>query len=205
MHYNWHWHWHWDYGNGDVGNQGTHETDMCLWGLGVGLPRKISAAGGKFVFDDDKETPEVLTTAYSYPELNKMIQFEVRHWATNEEQGVEVGNIFYGSEGYMVVKGYDSFAVYRGTHREAGPKKKAGGNHFANFIKVVRSRRTSDQNAPVETAHLASGLAHLGNISYRLGRQLEFDPEKERFIGDAEADRMLTRDYRAPFVVPERV
>ena len=203
VHYNWH--WHWDYGNGDVGNQGIHETDMCMWGLGVGLPSRISAAGGKFLFDDDKETPEILTINYTYPKLKKMIQFEVRHWCTNEEQGVEVGNIFYGSEGYMVVKGYNSFAVYLGSHRAAGPRKRGGGNHFANFIKAVRSRRVEDQNGPVETAHLSSALAHLGNISYRLGRHLEFDPEKERFRGDEEADRMLTRSYHAPFVVPERV
>jgi hypothetical protein len=116
-----------------------------------------------------------------------------------------VGNIFYGSDGYMLVKGYDTFEVYLGKNREKGPAKKAGGNHWANFIKAVYSRKTSDQNGPVETAHLASGLAHLGNISYRLGRQLEFDPSKERFVGDEEANRMLSRKYRAPFAVPEKV
>ena len=56
VHYNWH--WHWDYGNGDVGNQGIHETDMCMWGLGVTVcPTKVTSMGGKFLFDDDKETP----------------------------------------------------------------------------------------------------------------------------------------------------
>lgn len=203
VHYNWH--WHWDYGNGDIGNQGIHETDMCLWGLGVGLPTRITAAGGKFLFDDDKETPEILSVAYMYPEQKKMIQFEVRHWNTNHEAGVEVGNIFYGSEGYMVIKGYDSFAVFQGNGREPVRKRKAGGNHFANFVKAMRSRRTTDQNAPVETAHLSSALAHLGNISYRLGRTLEFDPESERFPRDGEANQLLARQYRAPFVVPERV
>jgi len=75
-------HWHWEYGNGDVGNQGVHETDLCQWGLEVELPSKVVAMGGKFLWDDDKETPEVLTTGYFYPELNRMIQFEVRHWCT---------------------------------------------------------------------------------------------------------------------------
>jgi predicted dehydrogenase len=201
VHYNWH--WHWDYGNGDIGNQGIHETDMCLWGLDVGLPQRITAGGGKFLFDDDKETPEVLSVSYSYPKLKKMIELEVRAWSTNDEAGVDVGNIFYGSEGYMVVKGYDSYSISGG--RESGRKHKAGGNHWANFIKAVRSRQTSDQNAPVETAHLSSALAHLGNISYRLGRTLQFDPETERFGGDEEANAMLTRKYRAPFVVPEHV
>src|SRR6266851_6450779 len=60
VHYNWH--WHWDYGSGDAGNQGIHEIDMCMWGLGVGLPEKIASMSGKFLFDDDKETPEIQTS-----------------------------------------------------------------------------------------------------------------------------------------------
>ena len=203
VHYNWH--WHWDYGNGDVGNQGIHETDMCMWGLDVGLPERVTAMGGKFLFDDDKETPEVLTSVYHYPKQKKIIQFEVRHWCTNEEHGVGVGNIFYGSDGYMVINGYDTYEVYLGQKREKGPSRKAGGNHYANFIQAVRSRKAEDQNGPVETAHLSSALAHLGNISCRLGRQLQFDPAMEKFVGDDEANRMLTRNYREPFVVPEKV
>jgi predicted dehydrogenase len=204
VHYNWH--WHWDYGNGDVGNQGIHETDMCMWGLGIDkLPSKITSMGGKFLFDDDKETPEVLTSTYLYPAEKKMIQFEVRHWCTNTEDGVGVGNIFYGSEGVMLVKGYDTYEIYYGQKREPGPKRKGGGSHYANFIKAVQSRKTSDQNGPVETAHLSSALAHLGNIAYRLERVLKFDPVAETFIGDEQADAMLTRNYRAPYVVPEKV
>jgi hypothetical protein len=204
VHYNWH--WHWDYGNGDVGNQGIHETDMCMWGLGVTkLPSKITSMGGKFLWDDDKETPEVLTSTYLYPNEKKMIQFEVRHWCTNLEDGVGVGNIFYGSDGILVVRHYDAYEIYLGEKREPGPKRKAGGDHYANFIKAVHSRKTSDQNGPVETAHLASGLAHLGNIAYRLERVLKFDPQSEKFIGDQEADKMLRRNYRAPYVVPENV
>ncbi len=204
VHYNWH--WTWNYGNGDVGNQGIHETDMCMWGLGVDtFPGRITAMGGKFLFDDDKQTPEVLSSVYLYPEQKKMIQFEVRPWCTNEEGGASVGNIFYGSEGYMVIKGYNTYEVYLGQKREKGPSRKEGGDHFANWIKAIRSRKPGEQNGPVETAHLASGLAHLGNISYRLGRQLHFDPAKEKFIGDSEADAMLARNYRAPYIVPEKV
>ncbi len=204
VHYNWH--WHWDYGNGDVGNQGGHEADMCMWGLGVNsLPEKITSMGGKFLFDDDKETPEQLTSTYLYPGQKKMIQFEVRPWCTNREDGAEVGNIFYGSEGYMVVKDYDSYETYLGQKREKGPARKAGGDHFANFIKAVLSRKTSDQNGPVETAHLSSGLAHLGNIAFRLERHLTFDPKAEKFVGDSEANAMLKRHYRKPFEIPEKL
>ncbi len=204
VHYNWH--WTWNYGNGDVGNQGIHETDMCMWGLGVDtLPSKITSMGGKFLFDDDKQTPEVQTSLYSYPEQKKLIQFEVRHWCTNDEAGAGVGNLFYGSDGFMVVKGYDTYETYLGPKKEKGPSRKAGGDHFANWIKAIRSRNPKDQNGPVESGHLSSALAHLGNISYRLGRQLNFDPVKEKFHGDAEANAMLKRNYRAPFVVPEKV
>jgi len=204
VHYNWH--WTWNYGNGDVGNQGIHETDLCMWGLGVDtFPSKITAMGGKFLFDDDKITPEVLTTLYHYPEQKKLIQFEVRPWCTNAEDGASVGNIFYGSEGYLVVNGYDTYQIYLGNKKEKGPGRRAGGDHYANWIKAIRSRKTSDQNGPVESAHLASGLAHLGNISYRLGRVLTFDPAKEKFAGDKEADTHLTRNYRKGFEVPAKV
>jgi predicted dehydrogenase len=203
VHYNWH--WHWDFGNGEIGNQGVHETDMCLWGLDVQHPRFITSGGGKFLFDDDKETPEVLSSTCLYPDQGKIIEVEVRHWCTNEEHGVGVGNIFYGSDGYLLIKGYDRYETFLGAKREPGPSRSEEGDHYANFIQAVRSRTKSDLNAPVETAHYSSALAHLGNIAYRLGRRLEFNPATEKFVNDPEADRHLTRPYRPPFVVPEKV
>lgn len=203
VHYNWH--WTWEFGNGDVGNQGIHETDLCMWGLDVGLPNVITAMGGKFTFNDAKETPEVLTTLYHYPEQKKLIQFEVRHWCTNAEDGATVGNIFYGTEGYLVVKGYNEYEIFLGKDREPGPKNNAGGDHYANFIAAMRARDPKIQNGPVETVHLSSALAHLGNISYRLGRTLKFDPKKEKFIGDKDANKMLKRKYRKPYVIPDNV
>ena len=141
---------------------------MCLWGMGLGLPSEIASMGGKFLWQDDKETPEVLSTSYYYAEENKMIEFEVRPWITNKEQGVGVGNIFYGSEGYLTVDGYTNFRTFLGDKGEPGPKgrgKDPLAAHFENFIAAVRSRDSSTLNGPVETAHTSSGLAHLGNIS----------------------------------------
>ncbi|MDR3309688.1 MAG: Gfo/Idh/MocA family oxidoreductase [Tannerella sp.] len=206
VHYNWH--WHWNYGNGDVGNQGIHETDLCMWGLDVGLPERITSMGGKFLWDDCKEVPEVQTSIYHYPKQKKMIQFEVRNWCTNLEDGAGVGNIFYGEKGYLVVKGYDTYETYLGEKREKGPSRSESGElilHFRNFFDAVRARDMSIQNAPVETGHLSSALAHLGNISYRLGRQLDFDPVAEQFVGDEDANRMLTRQYRSPYILPEKI
>ena len=79
--------------------------------------------------------------------------------------------------------------------------------HFQNWIDAIRARDMSIQTAPVQTGHLSSALAHLGNIAYRLGKQLQFDSVAERFIGDGEneANAMLSRDYRAPYVLPEIV
>lgn len=203
VHYNWH--WQWNYGNGDVGNQGIHETDLCMWGLNVGLPEVITAGGGKFLFDDAKQTPEVLASTYLYPKEKKIIEFEVRPWHTNLENGAGVGNIFYGSEGYLVVYNYERYESFIGKSRKAGPSRNEGGDHYANFIKAVRAHDKSILNAPVETAHLASGLAHLGNIAYRTGRTLNFDPAKEKFINDDEANALLTRPPRSPYVVPDKV
>ncbi len=206
VHYNWH--WHWDFGNGDVGNQGVHETDMCLWGLGVEThPDKVCAMGGKFLWDDDKETPELLSTLYKYTRLNKMVQFETRPWNTNSESGATVGNIFYGEKGYMVIKGYNSFETYLGSKNEPGPKGKEGDeiDHFTNFHKAIRSRKMSDQNGPVETIHLSSTIAHLGNVAFRVGDTLDFDPSTERFRNNDYANEFLKRNYRGEFVVPEIV
>ena len=206
VHYNWH--WHWDYGNGDIGNQGVHETDMALWGLDQGLPSEVCAMGGNFLWQDDRETPEVLSALYRYPRSNKLLQVEVRPWCTNTEQDVTVGNLFYGSEGIMTVRNYNSYQVYFGQKREPGPTDKWGDPlqaHFDNFFAAVRAHDASLLNGPIETGHTSSGVAHLGNIALRLGRQLKFDPEAEQFVGDAQANRMLTRKYREPFVVPEVV
>ena len=166
-----------------------------------------------------KKYRKFLTSVYHYPEENKIIQFEVRPWCTNEEQGVTVGNIFYGDKGILVVDGYNKYKTYMGQNREPGKSGDDGENagtgmdrgdggtdgHFANFIEAVRKHDKTILNGPVETAHMASGLAHLGNIAYRLGRVLTFDPDAERFINDPEADKMLTRNYRPPFIVPEKV
>lgn len=203
VHYDWH--WHWDYGNGDIGNQGVHETDMALWGLNEGLPTDICSMGGNFLWDDDRETPEVLSTLCRYADSNKMLQIEVRPWCTNTEQDVTVGNLFYGSKGVMTVKNYNSYQTYLGRGREPGPAGNSGDPlqaHFDNFFAAVRSRDASSLNGPIETGHTSSSVAHLGNIALRLGRQLKFDPQSETFVDDPQADAMLTRQYREPYVVP---
>jgi predicted dehydrogenase len=215
FHYNWH--WFWDYGNGDIGNQGIHEMDVARWGLGVKYPTKVSAMGGHFMFDDDQQTPNTMVANFEFDEggKKKFLVFEVRHWMSNHEAGIgeggkkkdsnTVGNTFYGSKGYLAIDGYGQYKTWLGRDQEPGPSRIEGGNNWANFIEAVRSRKQSDLNAPIEEGYMSTVLVHLANISYRLGRTLEFDAQNLSCKGDPEATRMLTRQYRAPFVVPEKV
>ena len=213
FHYNWH--WFWDYGNGDLGNQGIHEVDIARWGLGVKYPTKVSAMGGHFMFDDDQETPNTITCNYEFDQggKKKMMVFEVRHWITNNEADIHefdksvksntIGNLFYGSNGYLAIDGYVKYQTWLGKEQEPGPAAKQGGDHFANFINAVRSRRREELTAEIEEGAISTTLVHLANISYRLGRTLNFDANTYSCVGDAEANRMFTREYRSPFVVPK--
>ncbi len=213
FHYNWH--WFWDYGNGDLGNQGVHQVDMARWGLGVNYPTKVSATGGHFMFDDDQETPNTLSASFEFDDSGKkkMMTFEVRHWITNHEAGIEepspanVGVIFYGSKGYMAVWSEDTgkYQTWLGREQKPGPSGTDLGNNWANFIDVVRSRKQADLFAPIDEGATSTTLVHLANISYRLGRSLHFDPVSYSCKGDTEADGMFRREYRKPFVVPEKV
>jgi len=212
FHYNFH--WFWDYGNGDIGNQGVHQMDAARWLLGVKYPTRISAMGGHYMFDDDQETPNTMTANFEFDEggRKKMLVFEVRHWMSNHEAEIggrgdsnTVGNIVYGSKGYLSTSG--GFKIFLGKEQQPGPAPSAprGGDNWANFIQAVRSRKYADLNAPMEEAAPSVVLIHLANISYRLGRTLNFDAAAMSCKGDPEANRMFTRAYRAPFVVPEKV
>jgi predicted dehydrogenase len=204
------WHWFWDTGNGDIGNQGIHEMDKAIWGLGRELPTLVSSTGGKYVYEDDQETPNTQMATFDYGDSELM--FEVRGIITGGESGFEqpgntVGDIFYGADGYMVVAG--GFRVYKGEKRELvmdeKPTRADAPEHMQNFLAAVKSRQHTDLNADVEIGARSMALVHMANISYRLKRTLKFDPATWSFPGDAEANAMATREYRAPYVVPENV
>ncbi len=214
------WHWQWDYGNGELGNQGVHQLDIMRWALDLDLPTRVQSMGGKFVHQDDQETPNVQTALYEYEGRNLTLNFDIRPWISNVEAGIGeewpthgvcTGLIFYGSEGYMVLPHYAAYYTYLGKQKKKGPfaedptDKIKDQPHFDNFIQAVRSRRQSDLNADVEEGHKSSLMAHLANISYRVRRQIDFDPKTEEIRDDQDATALLTRTYRAPFVVPEVV
>ncbi len=166
------------------------------------------------MFRDDQETPNVLNCAFEFDQdgSKRLLEFEVRHWLTNPEAQItertgtnSIGNIFYGSKGYLAVDTYSSYKSWMGRNQQPGPARNAGGDHYLNFIEAVRSRKRESLNAEIEEGAISTALVHLANISYRLGRTLNFDPKNLKCIDDAEANKMFTRDYRKPYVVPEAV
>ncbi|MGH9353613.1 MAG: gfo/Idh/MocA family oxidoreductase, partial [Terriglobia bacterium] len=116
-----------------------------------------------------------------------------------------IGNIFYGSKGYLAIDGYDSYMSWLGESQEPGPHANGKGDHFANFIDAVISRRKQDLTAPIDEGHKSTMLVNLANVSYRLGRTVNFDGKTQKILGDDEASRMLHGAFRAPFTVPEHV
>jgi predicted dehydrogenase len=216
FHYNWH--WHWDYGNGDTGNQGPHQFDIARWGLREGdHPMKIRSVGGYYGEPSSQETPNLQTTVYEYPD-GKILEFATRGGYTNEEGTQKIGNLFYGTKGWMWIDGDGrKWQSYFGRKDEKGPGSEAppasGGSdpnvltsierpHYQNFIDAIRANDPSKVTCDALEGHLSSALPHLANISYRVGRALTFDPKKETFVGDKDADKLLTREYRKGFDFP---
>ncbi len=201
VHYNWH--WAWPYGNGEIGNQGVHQMDIANWGLNrKTLPVQVYSSGGRFAWDDDGETPNTQTTTYTYADGGMMV-FEVRNLGSYKEGDKTTGNHFFGDDGYYVQG--QGFFDYQGTPiplpaEVETPKQESV---WKKFVKAVRSRNPEDNPCDALEGHMSSAHCHLGNVAYRLKRSLNIDPAKECFINDEDANALLTRDYRKPFVVPE--
>jgi predicted dehydrogenase len=239
LRFKYNWHWFWDTGNGDIGNQGVHEIGLCRWALGdPEWPKSAFASGGKYVYDDDQETPNTLLASYDYG--GREIVFEVRGILTGGEgtpvrrgggrggragtpagppaagnanpastpNNVTIGNLFYGNEGWASMDDM-GFQAYKGESSELvmeerperGPGSDGTSLHMENFLAACRSRNVKDLHDPISNAHFSAGLCHLANVSYRTGHKLNLGPGP-RFTGDAEADKLITRQpYRKPYVV----
>ena len=229
-HYNWH--WYWDTGNGDTGNTGPHQLDIARWGLAKNEhPVSVYSAGGLYGFRQDdstptpgkrvygdvetyghdktsQETPNTQTATYTYAD-GTLLEMETRGRYTNHEgsQGQEVGNLFFGSEGWLEIGG-STWKAFRHREREpfAGSKGvDREGNHWANFLEALRAGRDEALHSDIHEGHMSTTLCHLANISYRVGRSLKFTGQTERFVDAPDADALLTRTYRKPYVVPEQV
>jgi predicted dehydrogenase len=206
------WRWFFDYGTGDLGNDGVHRLDIARWGLeaavaawgepALGLPRAVSAHGGKYYFDDAQEWPDTMLVTYDYP--GRVLTYEMRVWTPYPMLGESEGAAVFGDEGYVVI-GNGRWTA----HGRKGEKvaEGAGGyndaGHAQNFIDCMRSREKPA--ADLETVgHPSSLLCHLGNVAWRVGRTVRFDPQTYRFLDDEDANRLLTRpEYRQPWLLPK--
>jgi predicted dehydrogenase len=174
FHYNWH--WIWDTGNGDLGNQGIHQLDLARWGLGVGLPNKITALGGHFLFDDDQQTPNMLTVAYEFrtPEgKTKMMNFEVRGWMTNHEAGIGTSEFKGGGvpSAGLTANSKSSEKTAPKTLGPAGGKPSTIGNMYygAKGYLVISDYDSyksflGDDNEPGPAKHAPVGNEHFANF-----------------------------------------
>jgi predicted dehydrogenase len=206
------WRWFFDYGCGDLGNDGVHRIDYARRGLGAGFeaqgrrlpdwPVAVSASGGKHYFDDAQEWPDTMVVTWEYPGATLM--YEMRIWSPYPMEGEEEGAAIYGDNGYVVI-GNSGWRAYgpQGVPGPAGKSDNAEHDraHKLDFLECIQSggRPACD----IEIGHVASGYTHLGNIAWRVGRKLRFDATAERFVGDEEANALLGRAYRAPWVLPE--
>ena len=198
FHYNWHW-WY-NFGTGDTGNDGVHELDIARWGLGVEThPSFVSAAGGKFVVDDDQQFPDTQYANYVYAKENgkqKSLVFEMRLWSRYGLEGIDNGNAFYGTKGWMLLSKRGVMKVFDESNREVAVDREQPNltSHYQNFIDAVRG--ASSPRAEIEVGHLSATLCHLGNIATRVGRTLRFDPDSEQIVDDDKSNLLLSRTYR---------
>jgi len=223
LHYNWH--WHWNTGNGDTGNQGPHQFDLARWGLQKNEhPVSVYSTGGIFGWGPDvcsQETPDTQSSVFKYSD-GKILEFETRGRATNAESslGIRIGNIFYGTEGHLELDNNGKWIAFREGEKEAfaGSEQKEETEpadptfmkappvtgHSGNFVDAIRAGDNNGLYCDIREGHYSSVLPHLASISCRLGRQLKFMGEYEKFAADDEANTMLT-NYRKPYVVPKDV
>jgi predicted dehydrogenase len=204
FHYNWR--FFWDYGNTELGNQGIHMLDVALLGIQKMrgkekcLPGRISGHGGIYWLDDAKEVPDTQLITYDYGDF--LLVWELRSFGRHHPmEGTEAGTAFYGSDGMLVVDGA-GWAVYAKNDKQPVVEVKAsGGSHERNFLECVKSRKRP--NADVEIGRLSTALCHLGNICQRLGRDVRFDAESEKFGSDGAANALLTKEYRSSYLLPK--
>ncbi|HXG64707.1 MAG TPA: Gfo/Idh/MocA family oxidoreductase [Blastocatellia bacterium] len=205
--------WYWDYSGGLMTDWGAHMIDVANWGMGVKAPLSAASVGGKFGFPDDaEETPDTQQAIWNFPAYSMVWEH-----ATAIGRGPEArdhGVAFHGNNGVLVVD-RGGWEVHPETERVNGkksyraagvPRQGSGGAdfhflHVKNFLDCMRSRQRP--NSDVEIGHNSMIACHLANIAFRLKRQVNWDVEKERVIGDQEAQRLVSKEYRAPWKLPD--
>jgi predicted dehydrogenase len=205
IHYNWHWFWHW--GTGEALNNGTHEVDVCRWALGVDWPIRVSSNGGRYAFQDDWETPDTQVIGWDYAE-GKTISWEGRSCNGYPVEGLERGSLIYGTNGVALLDGnnYTIFDNHKKKVKEVKGNSKADPTntvsasgldldrlHVKNFLDCVRTGQ--QPNSPISEGNKSVTMLHLGNISWRVSRELHLDPANGHIQDDADAMKLWRREY----------
>jgi len=169
FHYDWHWQYHW--GNGDMGNQAAHQTDIVRWGLGVDtLPEQIISYGGRLGYIDAGDVANTQVGIHLFDGGKKTIVTEIRGLPSQSYRGAGwFGLCFHGDKGYIVMNSYTKGAAYD----KDGKKIKTfsgSGDHYGNFVAAVRKRDHTILNADILVGHYSAALAHTATIAYRIGK-----------------------------------
>ena len=197
-----------DYGNGEIGDDGIHDLDLAAWGLGVDtFPKQITARGGRMLPEGHfSEYPDNMNVTYEYPD-GRLLIYENYPFTAYGLHGFDNGNVFYGTEGYMIFSRRGAFSVFQGQKGTPGPTEgkelrgqKGYIQHMAEFLNAVRQRTPT--RASAEIAHRSCALVHLGEIALQTRGKLDFDPVTERFVDCDEANKLLTKEYREPYGIP---
>jgi predicted dehydrogenase len=191
LHYNWHWFWNW--GTGELGNNGVHSLDMARWGLGVEVPKRVTCGGNRYHYQDDWETPDVYVATFDYGD--KGIAWEGQSCDPHGFEGASFGVNFYCENGSMSFAGNEVKVYDLNSKLIREVKGKADDSvHFANFLDAVREGKAL--NSEIEDGQRSTLLCHLGNIAWRTGHTVNFDPTSRKIIGDETAAALGKREYR---------
>jgi predicted dehydrogenase len=198
------WHWFKTYGTGEALNNGTHEVDVCRWALGVDYPKRVTASGGRFHFQDDWQFYDTLVTSFEYDD--KMISWEGKSCQGMKYYDRDRGSTIMGTTG-TVLADRDGYEIYdlkgnKTSEFKSGSKDSSSDlvgrdsmtdAHFANFIAAIRTGEKL--NAPVSDGNISVTMLHLSNIAWQFNRELRLDPRDGRIQGDPEAMKMWQREY----------
>jgi predicted dehydrogenase len=201
--------WFWDYAGGMVTDWSVHLLDIVQWAMGADYPQTISATGGKFYLQDNRETPDTLLVTFEYPGF--ICTYENRECNGNAINGKGYGITFHGTDGTLLVDrgGFELIPERRRESQNrvvdrAQPMKVENSNnqheaHVRNFLDSVKSRQKPI--CDIETGHRTTSTALLANIAYRSRRRIVWDGKSEQIIGDREASRFLSKSYRKPWTL----
>ncbi|HUP77318.1 MAG TPA: Gfo/Idh/MocA family oxidoreductase [Pirellula sp.] len=201
--YTYGWRWLWDYGTGDMGNDGVHDLDIARWGLDVDFPTEVNCTGDKLQFVGDiQETPDTQIVTYRFPNKDAILVYEQRLWSPYFQEGFENGVVFYGTEGYVAI-GRKSWKLVEKKNKVVIDRhvEFSDLHHLQNFVACIKSG--DRPNCDIEEGYRSTLLAHLGNLSFRVGRTLQFDNVSQTVINDEQANSLLKRTGRGEFVIPE--